>query len=123
MANVDTEEKLDTEAVEQEAEQVVDKLELSGEKKLEKYVPPKVNKDVPLPKELQPRKLLVEEVFKIIIGVILVILFIALFIGIVWYFMIQLDSTLFDSLLGEETTAGCILSDVTWYTTCFFGIK
>ncbi|MBE6837931.1 MAG: hypothetical protein E7507_00105 [Ruminococcus sp.] len=104
--------ELNTEEVEldvsKEADEVVDTLEVSKDKnkKREKYAPVQAMPDVPLPKELQPRKLLPEEILKIIIGVILVLLFIALFIGIVWYFMIQLDSTLFDEVLG--TAENCI---------------
>ena len=61
-------------------------------------------KEPEMPEELKkPRKLFVEEVLKTIVGVILVLLFIALFIGIVWYFLIQLDATLFDELMGEAT--------------------
>ncbi len=84
------------------AEEIKDTLELSGS--LNKKDLYKARKEPEMPEELRkPRKLFVEEVLKTIVGVILVLLFIALFIGIVWYFLIQLDATLFDELMGEAT--------------------
>ena len=84
------------------AEEIKDTLEISGS--LNKKGSHKARKEPEMPEELKkPRKLFVEEVLKTIVGVILVLLFIALFIGIVWYFLIQLDATLFDELMGEAT--------------------
>lgn len=84
------------------AEEIKDTLELSGS--LNRKDLYKARKEPEMPEELRkPRKLFVEEVLKTIVGVILVLLFIALFIGIVWYFLIQLDATLFDELMGEAT--------------------
>lgn len=84
------------------AEEIKDTLEISGSfNKKSSY---KTRKELEMPEELKkPRKLFVEEILKTIVGVILVLLFIALFIGIVWYFLIQLDATLFDELMGEAT--------------------
>lgn len=84
------------------AEEIKDTLEISGSfNKKSSY---KTRKEPEMPEELKkPRKLFVEEILKTIVGVILVLLFIALFIGIVWYFLIQLDATLFDELMGEAT--------------------
>lgn len=84
------------------ADEIKDTLEISGSfNKKSSY---KTRKEPEMPEELKkPRKLFVEEVLKTIVGVILVLLFIALFIGIVWYFLIQLDATLFDELMGEAT--------------------
>lgn len=82
-------------------EEIKDTLELSSDQK-KPSKPPK--KEPQMPEELlHPKKLFVEEVLKTIVGVILVLLFIALFVGIVWYFLIQLDATFFDKLLGETT--------------------
>ncbi|MBQ5314819.1 MAG: hypothetical protein IKL70_07065 [Oscillospiraceae bacterium] len=84
------------------AEEIKDTLEISGS--LNKKSSYKTRKELEMPEELKkPRKLFVEEILKTIVGVILVLLFIALFIGIVWYFLIQLDATLFDELMGEAT--------------------
>ena len=84
------------------AEEIKDTLEISGS--LNKKRSYKTRKELEMPEELKkPRKLFVEEILKTIVGVILVLLFIALFIGIVWYFLIQLDATLFDELMGEAT--------------------
>ena len=84
------------------AEEIKDTLEISGS--FNKKGSNKARKEPEMPEELKkPRKLFVEEVLKTIVGVILVLLFIALFIGIVWYFLIQLDATLFDELMGEAT--------------------
>lgn len=84
------------------ADEIKDTLEISGSfNKKSSY---KTRKEPEMPEELKkPRKLFVEEILKTIVGVILVLLFIALFIGIVWYFLIQLDATLFDELMGEAT--------------------
>ena len=84
------------------ADEIKDTLEISGS--LNKKSSYKTRKELEMPEELKkPRKLFVEEILKTIVGVILVLLFIALFIGIVWYFLIQLDATLFDELMGEAT--------------------
>ncbi|MBQ7958747.1 MAG: hypothetical protein IJ330_03435 [Oscillospiraceae bacterium] len=84
------------------AEEIKDTLEISSLSK--KKGSNKERKEPEMPEELKkPRKLFVEEILKTIVGVILVLLFIALFIGIVWYFLIQLDATLFDELMGEAT--------------------
>ncbi len=80
-----------------DAEDVVDTLEISSAKK----APAKYPKEL-----LEPRKMFFEEYVKIFVGFILVVLFIALFIGIVWYFLIQLDATVFDSIMGEAVTEG-----------------
>lgn len=91
----------DNEVVEA-AEEVKDTFEVSSLTK--KKQPYNTRKEPEMPEELtKPRKLFVEEILKTIVGVVLVLLFIALFIGIVWYFLIQLDATLFDELLGETT--------------------
>ena len=84
------------------ADEIKDTFEISGS--LNKKNSYKTRKELEMPEELKkPRKLFVEEILKTIVGVILVLLFIALFIGIVWYFLIQLDATLFDELMGEAT--------------------
>ena len=84
------------------AEEIKDTLEISSLSK--KRGSNKEKKELEMPEELKkPRKLFVEEILKTIVGVMLVLLFIALFIGIVWYFLIQLDATLFDELMGEAT--------------------
>lgn len=84
------------------ADEIKDTFEISGS--LNKKSSYKARKEPEMPEELKkPRKLFVEEILKTIVGVILVLLFIALFIGIVWYFLIQLDATLFDELMGEAT--------------------
>ena len=84
------------------ADEIKDTFEISGS--LNKKNSYKTRKELEMPEELKkPRKLFVEEILKTIVGVILVLLFIALFIGIVWYFLIQLDATLFDVLMGEAT--------------------
>lgn len=84
------------------ADEIKDTFEISGS--LNKKSSYKTRKELEMPEELKkPRKLFVEEILKTIVGVILVLLFIALFIGIVWYFLIQLDATLFDELMGEAT--------------------
>ena len=84
------------------AEEIKDTFEISSLSK--KKGLNRERKEPEMPEELKkPRKLFVEEVLKTIVGVILVLLFIALFIGIVWYFLIQLDATLFDELMGEAT--------------------
>ncbi len=41
-------------------------------------------------------KMLPEEVLKVIIAIILAILFVLLFISVIWYFLIQMDTTIAD---------------------------
>ena len=98
--DVDMETEVDDDAL--AAEEIKETPEISGSfNKKSSY---KTRKEPEMPEELKkPRKLFVEEILKTIVGVILVLLFIALFIGIVWYFLIQLDATLFDELMGEAT--------------------
>ena len=93
------------------AEEVKDTLEISSLTK--KKQPYNTRKELEMPEELtKPRKLFVEEILKTIVGVVLVLLFIALFIGIVWYFLIQLDATLFDELMGEATEVSTEMGSV-----------
>lgn len=84
-----------------------DTLEISGSKRTHNSVRQSYQEEL-----IKSRRLFFEEYLKIILGIILVLLFIALFIGIVWYFLIQLDATLFDKLMGDteavsSSATGC----------------
>lgn len=111
--NTETEFNVENDTDTAAAEEIKDTLEISGYSSKKQ---PQKRRELEMPEELKkPRKLFVEEVLKTIVGVILVLLFIALFIGIVWYFLIQLDATLFDELMGEATEVSADTGSVVNY--------